>query len=156
MHTSTFTTKNDPWTFKLVDPIGTMKKITNALFRHPNIVISPCDFGHGIFTTTFLPAATTLEECPYLRLKADECTGILDDYVFNLESTEENGESDYYSLVLGWGSLFNHADNHNTEYWHDTDRDLIVFHTIKEVAAGQQLFVNYGKEWWQSRDLRPV
>jgi hypothetical protein len=36
-----------------------------------------------------------------------------------------------YSLVLGWGSLFNHSFDHNTEYWHDTDRDLIVFHTIK-------------------------
>ena len=27
--------------------------------------------------------------------------------------------------------------------------------TIKKVAAGKQLFVNYGKEWWTSRDLKP-
>jgi SET domain-containing protein len=60
-----------------------------------------------------------------------------------------------YSLVLGWGSLFNHSYDHNTEYWHDTDRDLIVFHTIKKVSAGKQLFVNYGKEWWGSRELTP-
>lgn len=132
-----------------------MKMIRKPLFKHPNIVISSCDCGHGIFTTTYLPADTTLEECPYLRIKADECAGVLDDYVFNLETAAENSDSDYYSLVLGWGSLFNHADDHNTEYWHDTDRDLIVFHTIKEVPAGQQLFVNYGKEWWQSRDLAP-
>ncbi|BBO86581.1 SET domain-containing protein-lysine N-methyltransferase [Desulfosarcina ovata] len=131
------------------------KNKLNPLYRHPDLVISECDFGHGIFTTTFLPANTTLEECPYLRIKADECASSLDDYVFNLESAEDNGESDYYSLVLGWGSLFNHADTHNTEYWHDTERDLIVFHTIKDVPAGKQLFVNYGKEWWQSRELAP-
>ena len=127
----------------------------DPLYKHPDIVISACDFGHGIFTTAAIPANTTLEECPYLRIPADECAATLDDYVFNLESAEDNGDSDIYSLVLGWGSLFNHADNHNTEYWHDTDRDLIVFHTIKAVAAGRQLFVNYGQEWWASRELMP-
>ena len=132
-----------------------MKKKLKPLYRHPNLVISPCDFGHGIFTTAFLPADTTIEECPYLRIKADECAGALDDYVFNLESEDENGEGDFYSLVLGWGSLFNHSNNHNTEYWHDTDRDLIVFHTIKPVPAGTQLFVNYGRDWWDSRELTP-
>jgi hypothetical protein len=132
-----------------------MKKKKKPLFRHPDIVISSCDFGHGVFTTKTLPADTTLEECPYLRIPADECAGTLDDYVFNLDTSEEEDASEVYSLVLGWGSLFNHDDKHNTEYWHDTERDLIVFHTIKKVAAGRQLFVNYGKEWWDSRDLIP-
>ncbi len=132
-----------------------MPQKTKPLFRHPDIVISPCDFGHGIFATRTLPPDTTLEECPYLRIRADECAGTLDDYVFNLETAEENGDADIYSLVLGWGSLFNHADKHNTEYWHDTDRDLIVFHTIKKVPAGKQLFVNYGRDWWDSRELTP-
>jgi len=130
------------------------KKI-DPLYRHPSLVISPCEFGHGVFATKSIPADTTLEECPYLRIRADECAGTLDDYVFNLETKADNGDSDIYSLVLGWGSLFNHADDHNTEYWHDTDRDLIVFHTIKPVNAGQQLFVNYGEEWWNSRELMP-
>ena len=132
-----------------------MPQKTKPLFRHPDIVISPCNFGHGIFATRTLPPDTTLEECPYLRIRADECAGTLDDYVFNLETAEENGDADIYSLVLGWGSLFNHADKHNTEYWHDTDRDLIVFHTIKKVPAGKQLFVNYGRDWWDSRELTP-
>lgn len=130
-------------------------QVINPLYRHPDIVISPCDFGHGVFATQGIEADTTLEECPYLRIRADECAGTLDDYVFNLETEEDNGDTDIYSLVLGWGSLFNHADTHNTAYWHDTERDLIVFHTIKAVAAGEQLFVNYGKEWWNSREKTP-
>jgi hypothetical protein len=132
-----------------------MKKNGKPLYRHPHIVISSCAFGHGIFTTRPIPADTTLEECPYLRINADECAGTLDDYVFNLESADENDGTEVYSLVLGWGSLFNHSYRHNTEYWHDTDRDLIVFHTIKKVPAGKQLFVNYGREWWDSRELKP-
>lgn len=132
-----------------------MKNKRERLYRNPDIVISPCEFGHGVFATKTLPADTTLEECPYLRISADECASTLDDYVFNLEKEEDNGEGDVYSLVLGWGSLFNHSDKHNTEYWHDTDRDLIVFHTIKKVPAGKQLFVNYGTDWWGSRELTP-
>ena len=132
-----------------------MKKEEKPLYRHPNIVITLCEYGHGIFTTKAIPADTTLEECPYLRILADECAGILDDYVFNLESAEDNGDKDVYSLVLGWGSLFNHSYDHNIEYWHDTDRDLIVFHTIKKVPAGKQLFVNYRKAWWISREINP-
>lgn len=133
-----------------------MKKKKKYLYRHPDIAVSPWHAGHGIFAKTAIPADITLEECPFLRIRADECAGSLDDYVFNLESAEENGDEDVYSLVLGWGSLFNHSYNHNTEYWHDTERDLIVFHTIKNVPAGHQLFVNYGKEWWESRALKPL
>ena len=132
-----------------------MKRKFAPLYRHPDIVLSPCEYGHGVFTKHALPADTTLEECPYLRINANECAGVLDDYVFNLETAEENGVGDVYSLVLGWGSLFNHANVHNTEYWHDTERDLIIFHTIKKVAAGDQLFVNYGNAWWKSRELKP-
>ena len=127
------------------------------LFRHPSLVVAPCEFGYGVFTTERIPADTTLEECHHLRIKKEDCAGILDDYVYGLEpdNGEPEGESQYYTLPLGWGSIFNHADHHNTEYWHDTERDLIVFHTIKEVPAGEQLFINYGEPWWETRSLTP-
>ena len=35
------------------------------------------------------------------------------------------------------------------------ERDLIVFHTIKDVSAGEQLFINYGEAWWETRELTP-
>ena len=127
------------------------------LYRHPSIVVAPCEFGYGVFTTKRIPAETTLEECHHLRIKKEDCSGIIDDYVYGLEPDEDDadGESQYYSLPLGWGSIYNHAYRHNTEYWHDTDRDLIVFHTIKEVTAGEQLFINYGEPWWDTRGLEP-
>lgn len=132
-----------------------VKNKLHPLRRHPDLVVSSCGFGRGIFTTTFLPADTTLEECPFLRIPSRTCTGILDDYVFDMEPEDGEEEGDWYSLVLGWGSLFNHSDQHNTEYWYDPDRLLIVFHTIRPVEAGNQLFVNYGKTWWDSRRLTP-
>jgi hypothetical protein len=135
-----------------------MKKLlSQKLFRHPDLVVAPCKFGHGVFATADIPADTTLEECHHLRISQEDCSGILDDYVYGLAPEEDDVEEEpeHYTLVLGCGSIFNHADNHNTEYWHDTERDLIVFHTIKDVSAGEQLFVNYGKEWWETRELTP-
>ena len=130
---------------------------SQTLFRHPDLVVAPCKFGHGVFATADIPADTILEECYHLHLRKEDCTGIIMDYVYGLEPEHDDSgkETLCYSLPLGWGSIFNHADNHNTEYWLDTDRDLIVFHTINDVSAGEQLFVNYGKAWWKTRGRTP-
>ena len=130
---------------------------SQPLFRHPDLVVAPCSFGHGVFTTEYIPADTTLEECHHLRIRVDDCLSIINDYVYGLEPDPDQAEHgvEYRSLPLGYGSIFNHSDDHNTEYWHDTERDLIVFYTIRGVSAGEQLFVNYGKDWWKSRDCTP-
>lgn len=137
---------------------GNMSKLSSKpLIKHPHMVIAPCKFGFGVFATEDIPANTTLEECYHLRIRKEDSSGIINDYVYGLESEKDRSEeeSEYYSLPLGWGSIFNHADEHNTEYWHDTERDLIVFHTIKDVSPGEQLFVNYGKTWWETRTQTP-
>ena len=133
------------------------KGLTQPLFRHPNLVVAPCKFGHGVFATADIPADTTVEECHHLRIKERDCTGILNDYVYHLEPDDEDTKAadEYYSLPLGCGRIYNHAENHNIEYWHDTQRDLIIFYTITDVSAGEQLFINYGKDWWKTRELKP-
>ena len=130
---------------------------TQPLFRHPEVVVASCKFGYGVFATADIPDEAMVEECPYLRIKGEHFSGIVDDYVYHLEPEEgESGEeSAYYSLPLGSGCIFNHSDDNNIEYWHDIERKLIVFRTNKDVHAGEQLFVNYGKSWWEERDLTP-
>lgn len=135
-----------------------MAKLSKKLlFRHPALFVAPSKFGHGVFATEDIPPDTILEECHHLRIKKEDCSGILNDYVYSLEPDQNDfkEDSEYYSLPLGCGSIFNHADDHNTEYWHDTERDLIVFHTVKEVSAGEELFINYGNAWWETRELSP-
>lgn len=131
--------------------------LPDSLFKHPHLVIAPCRFGHGVFAVERIPADTTVEECPHLRIRKAECSGIIDDYVFGLDedTTESEEDEACYSLPLGWGSLLNHDDAPNIEYWHDQERDLIIFYTTREIAPGEQLFIDYGKAWWQTRDLLP-
>ncbi len=132
--------------------------LERQLYRHPDLVAAACAWGYGVFTTGPIPADTTLEECRHLPMPWSECSGAVVDYVFGLEPEEGagDGESAWVTLPLGWGCLYNHSDTPNAGYWHDTDRDLIVFHTIRAVSAGEQLFVDYGREWWETRDRTPA
>jgi len=133
------------------------KKSLKPLFRHPDLIVSPCEYGHGVFAIRDIPVDTTLEECYHLRVGEEACSGILNDYVYYLDQDEDASEEELksYSLPLGSGSIYNHADSHNTEYWHDTERDLIIFYTVKDVSAGDQLFINYGSDWWETREIKP-
>jgi hypothetical protein len=130
---------------------------SEPLVKHPNLVVAPCEYGHGVFSTGDIPADTTIEECPFLRMKGAEFSGIVDDYVYHLdeEKDDDGKETWIYSFPLGWGCVYNHSDDPNTDYWIDTERNLIVFDTVKDISAGDQLFINYGKEWWEARDLTP-
>jgi hypothetical protein len=67
------------------------RKINGNTFSGIRIVISPCDLGHGIFTTRPFRRTPPSKSVLILRIKADECADALDDYVFNLETAEENG-----------------------------------------------------------------
>ncbi len=145
--------------YRLTCRKGTMKEdLAQPLFRHSGLVVAPCEFGHGVFTNESIPADTTVEECHHLRIREEDCVGILNDYVYHLESDESDAKKavECYSLPLGCGSIYNHAENHNIEYWHDTTRDLIIFYTITDVSAGEQLFINYGEDWWETRQRMPV
>jgi len=125
------------------------------LFRHPDIYLAPCDFGIGVFAADVIASDTVLEECPFISVAKEDCDNPVNDYIFGLE--EDDGEAgNGYALVLGYGSLFNHGAPHNTEYWYDTDKNVFVFHTVRDVGRGEQLFIDYGTEWWDSRDLTPL
>ena len=70
-----------------------MSKLSSQpLFRHPGLVVAPCNFGHGVFVTEHIPAETTLEECHHLRISEEDCAGIIDDYVYGLESDDDGSE----------------------------------------------------------------
>jgi uncharacterized protein len=89
-----------------------------------------------------------VEDCPTLEVADADVTGTLSDYVF---SSGEDGE---VLLLLGYGMLYNHAAHPNLEYVQYEPR-VISFVTTRPVAAGEELTIDYGAEWWQGRGLEP-
>lgn len=125
-----------------------------ALFMHPGLKVRPCEWGYGVFTDTPIVSGATIEECRYLKLPREHVTAPpLTDYVFNLTwgDHEEKKEGDWLAFVLGYGMIYNHSQTPNVAYYRGGPRDLFVFYALRDIRAGEQLFISYGDVWWNTR-----
>jgi hypothetical protein len=58
-------------------------------------------------------------------------------------------------LVLGYGMLYNHAEDPNLEYDQD-DAGVVTFSAVRSIAPGEELTISYGDGWWAARGSEPV
>ena len=57
------------------------------------------------------------------------------------------------AVALGLGSLFNHSTlNSNVGWIRDLSHQMIVYRALKDVSAGEELCINYGKLWFADAD----
>ena len=89
-----------------------------------------------------------VETCPTVELAGSEVTGKLGDYVY---LSVKEGD---VVLVLGYGMLYNHAANPNLEYLQQ-EPSMIAFQARRDVRQGEELTIDYGKEWWETRGRTP-
>ena len=106
-------------------------------------------YGRGVFATRAFAANEALEHCPTLELPGDEVVGQLGDYVFGSNENEDD-----VILLLGYGMLYNHSAAPNVEYVQEEPR-VIKFVAIRPVEPGDELTIDYGEEWWETRNLEP-
>lgn len=102
-----------------------------------------------MFATRAFKKGEAVESCPTLELHGDNVSGRLGDYVFGSSENEDN-----VVLPLGYGMLYNHSYDANCEYIQDGP-DVITFVARRDIAAGEELTIDYGEEWWSTRNLEP-
>jgi hypothetical protein len=73
---------------------------------------------------------------------------LLSDYVFKSLAEGE------VLLILGYGMLYNHSTEPNLEYVQES-ADTMTFVALKAIRPGDELFIDYGEEWWDTRSLAP-
>jgi SET domain-containing protein len=112
----------------------------------PILTIAPSpNRGRGVYATEAIESGTVIEIAPVIvvdniqRTKLEET--LLYDYIF------EWGE-DHKSAAIGLGyvSIYNHAIEPNCRYDMDYDQETISIKTIKPIAIGEELFINYNAE----------
>ena len=109
----------------------------------PILVVAPSEKrGRGIFTTEPLPANTVIEISPVLVLSAKERKQVektvLYNYLFEWGKKGKKG-----CVAWGYLSIYNHSYHANCEYEMDFESQLMTVRTVKAVAKGEELFVNY-------------
>ena len=108
--------------------------------------------GRGMVAARDLPAHALIERAPVIAFPVEHWEALdrtaLTDYPFLWDPAGDGG-----ALALGYVSLYNHAYQPNAMYDKEYDRGAMVIRTLRAVAAGEELTVNYN---WEPDDATPV
>lgn len=119
----------------------------------PALFIAPVPGkGRGVYTAEDFGKGTIIEVSPVIvmtkeeRVLLDQTT--LHDYIF-----EWGPKRDHCCMALGYVSVYNHSYSSNCEYEMDYDEDTITIKTVRSIAAGEELTINYNGSWNNSKKV---
>lgn len=123
--------------------------------------------GRGVFALRAFAAEELVEACPVviMRLPFSALPEELKTMVFSWGFLV-GGSNDVHALALGHGSLFNHDNPSNMRYVADADAKLLYFVAVREIAAGEELTINYNahggghvwhdNKWFERMNVTPL
>lgn len=119
----------------------------------PYIHILPsADRGRGIFTSSSIPKGTIVEVAPVIVMKTQDRIfldkTLLHDYIFEWDMLKG-----LCCMALGYVPIYNHSYVSNCEYEMDLDHETISIKTVRSIAKGEELFINYNGSY---NDPKPV
>jgi SET domain-containing protein len=63
------------------------------------------------------------------------------------------GTGSFQFVGLGYSSLFNHSEENNAKYEIDYEYDVIRITAKKDIAEGEEILIDYGKNYWLMRKI---
>ncbi|WP_290791127.1 SET domain-containing protein [Flavihumibacter sp. UBA7668] len=119
----------------------------------PSLIIAPTDqMGRGVFTLDPLEADILVEISPVIVLSNKERI-LLDQTLLHHYIFEWGDERKDCCVALGYVSIYNHSFESNCEYEMDFESQMIRVKTVRPIAAGEELFINYNGDW---NDPKPL
>ena len=102
--------------------------------------------GKGMFTREALPSATIIEVAPVIVMKKEDRVfldqTLLHDYIFEWDESKQQ-----CCMALGYVPLYNHSYSSNCEYEMEFKKGIITITTVRNIDAGEELFINYNGDW---------
>lgn len=113
------------------------------LYRNTQIEIrrSPIH-GWGVFSRSFLYNGELLEEVPFISLPIEkgEISPLLIDYRFNYPRLNFTNQV----IPLGFACIYNHSNTPNVDWETDTENEIFIFRSIRDIKCDEELLVYYG------------
>jgi SET domain-containing protein len=126
------------------------RKTADSLKRY--CIVKPSSIhGMGVFSTKKLEAGDVVEQCYTLKMPWKDAKGnVLGNYCFDYKSGT-------VSLILGNGMIYNHSSDPNLEHeWMDEGETCVQFKATKPIKRGQELFIDYGEDYWTDSEEKPI
>jgi uncharacterized protein len=119
----------------------------------PYLHIAPTPgMGRGVFTSKSLKKDTVIEIAPVIVMNSIDRKLIdqtlLHDYIF-----EWGEKKDQCCMALGYVPIYNHSYKSNCEYEMNFRDELITIKTVRNIKAGEELFINYNGDWNDSKKV---
>ena len=114
--------------------------------------------GRGVFAARSFDRGETIEVCPVIVLSEADAARLDDTHLYNYYfGWGPDGRE--AAIALGFGSLYNHADDPNAVYQKDQASGTIRFSALRAITVGEEIFVRYnypstredGRLWFDIR-----
>lgn len=143
--------------------------------KHPNGKISPPNLGvadtdtglgRGAYSGRQFLSGEVVEVCPVILVDYPfkELPTPVQRIVFNWSKLCDAHEK--FALVLGYGSIYNHADHPNLRYSADPDNQTMIYTAVQKIKQGEQLTVSYNqvpegaeprkKDWFEANQVAKI
>lgn len=122
-----------------------MKKILN----HGKVIVkkSKAINGYGVYADQVFKKGDIIEEC-YMLVSTHGGDNALEDYYFQVGKKA-------HGIPLGYGMIYNHAEDPNADYRISRERNLMVFKANRTIKKGEEIFISYGdEEWFNDRKMK--
>lgn len=114
--------------------------------------------GRGIFSTREIKEGETIERCPMVPLafrSRYHSDPQIYKYLYSQPTCPCNECKNHgfkFYMVLGYGMIYNHQDNANTEWQFDFPNHLADIIAIKDIKSGDEIFVDYGTKYFNNKE----
>lgn len=119
--------------------------MSKPLFQNKIYVKKSKTHGFGVFAAKLIKKGDIIEQC-YIIVSRGGDKG-LEDYYFDANRK--------YAICFGYGCIYNHSDDPNTDYTISTKRKIATFKANRNIKKGEEILVSYGDKWFSSRGLTP-
>lgn len=130
--------------FKYPISYGNFERPMKKLFLNKLAVKKSTIHGYGVYAEKKMRKGEMLEECYFILSDCEH--DVVIDYIF-----EANSRS---AILFGYGSLYNHSQDPNAEYKLNLKTKIATFKASRTIQKGEEIFVSYGDEWFDSRDMK--
>jgi SET domain-containing protein len=107
--------------------------------------------GRGVFALKNFKKGAIVESCPVINVTPKERRlvekTIFAFYIYPWRSTRSG------SLVLGYGSIYNHSFTPNADWKQNFKTNSMVYRAIKDIKKGEEITINYNSE---PDDMTPI
>lgn len=106
-----------------------------------------------MFTREAILANTVIEKAPVVVMSREERKQLdntrLHDYIFEWTPEGQN----LCCMAQGYVSVYNHSYASNCEYFMDYANATIEIRTVRDIAPGEEVTINYNGDW---NDQTPI